>query len=316
MNKRSFFFSGQDGTPIRLCCARGGSPRGQSLLWVLSLLLAASGTVLAADPSLVGYWRFDAETNWVADLSGHGHAAQVSNAKTVTENGKTVLALDGQQKILVPSAPELNLQRGFSIVAKVKLEGALDRLVIVHKDKQYQIRVDQEEEGGHLSFFPYVDNQWESRVRTLAPQLGAWYHLVATWDGTHEMLWVNGLPYSQSRSGAVPAPSDAPLTILSSLPQGGIKGAVEYVKIYRSTLSAREIVSEAFGIEDAAEHSAVTSFDFAAGAGLDGWNAQEGAAISLAEGRLVVNSKTPHALAVYNRLRANIDRKDFVSLRG
>jgi hypothetical protein len=129
------------------------------------------------------------------------------------------------------------------------------------------------------------------------------------------MLWVNGLPYSQSRSGAVPAPSDAPLTILSSLPQGGIKGAVEYVKIYRSTLSAREIVSEAFGIEDAAEHSAVTSFDFAAGAGLDGWNAQEGAAISLAEGRLVVNSKTPHALAVYNRLRANIDRKDFVSLR-
>ncbi len=286
----------------------------------INTITALCGAVVSAepapgDPGLVAYWRFDAATNALPDLSGHGHTAQLANVKAVVENGRTVLALDGTQKILVPSHPDLNLRRGFSMVAKVKLTGALDRLFLIHKDRQYQLRVDQEEEGGSLSFFPFVDGQWESRVRSVPPQPGVWYHLVATWDGSQAMLWVNGLPHSQSRHGAVPAPGDAPLTILSSLPQGGMRGAVDYVKLYRRMLSPREIISEAFGIADAAERTAVTSFDFAKGSGLEGWATQEGASVSLADGRLAVVSKTPRSLAVYNRLRANIDKKDFVSLR-
>lgn len=291
----------------------------RSLVLSAALLLAAGhascGAAQEKEPGLVAYWRFDAATNALPDLSGHGHTAQLANVQAVVENGKTVLALDGSQKILVPSVPDLNLRPGFSIAAKVKLTGSLERLFIVHKDKQYQLRVDQAEEGGSLSFFPYVDGQWESRVSSLPPQPGAWYHLVATWDGAQAMLWVNGLPHTQARRGAAPAAGDAPLTILSSLPQGGMKGAVEYVKIYRRTLLPREIVGEAFGIGDAAGRTAATSFDFAAGAGLDGWITQEGASVSLAGGRLAVVSKTPRSLAVCNRLCANIDKKDFVSLR-
>ena len=70
------------------------------------------------DPGLVAYWRFDAATNALPDLSGHGHTAQLANVKAVVENGRTVLALDGTQKILVPSHPDLNLRRGFSMVAR------------------------------------------------------------------------------------------------------------------------------------------------------------------------------------------------------
>ncbi|HPA16332.1 MAG TPA: glycoside hydrolase family 99-like domain-containing protein [Verrucomicrobiae bacterium] len=268
-----------------------------------------------ADPSLVAHWRFDAATNALPDLSGHGHTAQLANVKAVVENGKTVLELDGSQKILVPSASDLNMQSGFSVVAKVKLTGALERLFIVHKDKQYQLRVDQAEEGGSLSFFPWVGGQWEPRVSVIPPQLGAWYHLAATWDGQQAMLWVNGRPHSQPRRGDAPAANDAPLTILSSLPQGGMRGAVEYVKIYRRALSPREIIGEAYGVDDAAARTASASFDFTAGAGLDGWTAQDGAALSLADGRLVVNSKTPQSLAIHNRIRANLDKKDFISLR-
>lgn len=269
--------------------------------WATAAVAAPQFVKAKSEPGLVAYWRFDTATNALPDLSGHGHTAQLTNVKTTEDGGKIVGLLDGTQKILVPSASELNLQRGFSLVAKVKVTGNLDKLIIACKDKQYLLRVDQQEDGGHFSFFPYVDSQWESRVRTIPPQLDAWYHLAATWDGSQAMLWVNGLPFAQTRRGSLPPPNDAPLALLTSLPQGGLQGAVEYVKIYRRALAPREIVGEAFGIANTAERTAATSFDFAAGSGLDGWNTQEGATVTLADGRLVVTSKTPQSLAVYNR---------------
>jgi len=277
--------------------------------------MASAAAEPSADPDLVAHWRFDAATETLPDLSGHGHTAQLANVKTVVENGKTVLALDGTQKILVPSAPDLNLRRGFSIVAKVKVTGHLERLILACKDRQYLLRIDQQEDGGYFSFFPYADSGWEPRVRSQPPKLGAWYHVAATWDGINEMLWINGLPFSQIRRGEVPAANDAPLMILSSLPQGGVSGAVEYVKVYRRTLSPKEIASEAFGLAADAARASDPSFDFAAGAGLEGWATLEDATAAVVGKQLVVGTQTPHSFVVNNRLCAPIDKKDYVSLR-
>jgi hypothetical protein len=289
--------------------------RHQTWIALLVLLCAAPADSRAVDDGLVGHWRFDTAAGSVADLSGHGHAAQVSNVKTLVENGRTVLALDGRQKILIPSSPEFNLRRGFSVVAKVKLVGDLNRLIVIAKEEQYMLRVDQAEEGGRFSFFPYLDGHWEPRVGSLAPTIGAWYHLAATWDGSHVVLWVNGLPFSRSRGGNLPAANDAPLMILSSLPQGGMRGAVDYVKIYRRALSPREVALEAFGIDDARAGVAATSFDFAAGQAIDGWTTQEGATAAIVDRRLVVGSTTPNSLVIHKGLGVNVDKKDFVSLR-
>jgi len=280
------------------------------VLVAVAVVLEAALSCMAAEDGLVGHWRFDSAAASVADLSGHGHNAQVSNAKTAVENGKTILLLDGRQNIQIPSAPELNLQRGFSIVAKLRFSALTGYQTIVRKEGQYDLRLDAPHEGGRLSFFPFTNNEWEPRVSATVPIVGQWHHLAAIWNGAESYLWIDGLPFSLSRGGNPSAPTDNPLMI------GGLQGAVEYVKIYRRALSSREILCDAWEVPTFnAASGTSTNFDFSAGAGLDGWTARSGATLNIADKRLVVSAKTPQSLLFNSRLGANIDKKDYVSLR-
>ena len=53
------------------------------------------------------------------------------------EDGKKVLALDGQQKILIPSSPELDLREGFSIELKLRIDDMSRGQTLAFKDGQY-----------------------------------------------------------------------------------------------------------------------------------------------------------------------------------
>jgi hypothetical protein len=283
-----------------------------ALIWVL-----ASMPCLAVEDSLVGSWRFDTAAASVADLSGHGHAAQVSGGKIVLENGKKALALDGSQRIVVPSGAELNLKAGFSIELKVKIAAPTDYATLIFKEGQYQLRIDAREEGGSISFFPYTDGEWEPRTHSCPPALGAWRHLVATWDGWRSFVWVDGAPFSDSRHGTPPAPNDSALLIVSAFsPGNGIRGAIEYAKIYRRVLSPGEILQKAQGMAEATgAQAATTNFDFSRATALEGWTAREGATIVAGAKRLVVHTQSPQSLIIHNRLAANIDKKDFAAVK-
>ena len=69
---------------------------------ILLTLGAASG--FAAEDGLVGYWRFDTATGAVADRSGHGHTAQLSNGRTVVV---TVVNGQGQSWLVDDVEPDV-----------------------------------------------------------------------------------------------------------------------------------------------------------------------------------------------------------------
>jgi hypothetical protein len=95
-----------------------------------------------------------------------------------------------------------------------------------------------------------------------------------------------------------------------------MRGAIEYAKIYRRVLSPREILDKArAGAEAAGARAATTSFDFTRAADFEGWTAREGATATTGAKGLVVSTKSPQSLIINSRLRANIDKKDFVTLR-
>jgi hypothetical protein len=286
------------------------------LLGLIVSLNCAAG--LAAEEGLVGHWRFDKPGPKVADLSGRGHPASLSGGKIVRDDGRDVLALDGTQKIVVPSSPELNLARGFTIEARLRFDRIGDGHTLVYKDRQYGLRVDWKVEGNKLSFFPCAGGDWEPRVSALVPETGRWHHVVATWNGRESAVWLNGEPFQTARSGNPPAASDSPLVIASDAAHGpGVRGAIDYVKIYRRALSAAEILRRAYGVE--AEGSAAgrkdASFDFSKAADAQGWSAGPGAEVRTTAGQLVVSSRLGRGLALQKNLQVDVSKRDYLNLR-
>ena len=284
----------------------------------LFLCLVGPTGLPASEEGLVGHWRFDKTGPRLADLSGHGHTARLSGGKIIQEAGGNVLALDGEQHIVVPSSRELNLVRNFTIEARLRLDHLGDGHTLVYKDNQYSLRVDWASEGKKISFFVFSDQKWEPRVSSLVPEPGRWYHLVATWNGREAALWLNGEPFQTSRWGDLPPANDSPLVIASGAGHGpGVRGAIDYVKIYRRTLTAAEIIRRAYGVQPDPQRPGrrVPDFDFTRAPDLQGWTAGPGAEVRLSGGQMVLSSPLGRGLVLHKNLQVDIGKRDFLSLR-
>ena len=123
----------------------------QAVFLGFAVWLAHWSGLCADEEGLIGHWRFDTPAPEAADLSGHGHAARLAGGKIVREGGAAVLALDGAQQIVIPSTPELNLCRNFSIEARVRFDRLREGHTLIFKDNQYSIRVDWTSEGRKIS---------------------------------------------------------------------------------------------------------------------------------------------------------------------
>jgi len=290
----------------------------KAALFAVVLWLACHCDLHAGERGLAGHWRFDKPGPEVADLSGHGHAARISGGKIVLEGGPAVLALEGGQQITVPSSPELNLTRDFTIEARLRLDRVGDGHTLIFKDNQYSIRVDWASEGRKISFFVCADQKWEPRVSSLVPEPGRWYHLVATWNGREAALWLNGEPFQTTRRGGLPRPSDSPLLIASRTAHGqGICGAIDYVKIYGRALSAAEIIRQAYGVHPDVRLSgrSIPIFEFVKTADTAGWTTGPEAEVRFSGGQMILSSPAGRALVLNRNLQADVDKRDFLSLR-
>jgi hypothetical protein len=280
--------------------------------------LVCADKLASGDEGLVGHWRFDKPGPQVADLSGSGHPARLTGGKIVRDEGRDVLALDGRQQIVIPSSPQLDLARGFTIEARLRFDQLADGNTLVFKDNQYSLRVDWAIEGRKISFFACADGTWEPRVHSLVPETGRWYHLAATWNGREAALWLDGEPFQVARHGQVPPPGDGPLVIVSDSGHGrGLRGAIDYLKIYRRALPAAEIIRRAYGIQPDARQPgrAVPVFEFAQAADALGWTPGAGATARVAGGQLAVSSAAGRGLALHKGLQADVEKRDFLSLR-
>lgn len=284
---------------------------------VLSLV---SNLLLAGPQDPVGSWRFDQIGSQVADHSGHGHpaTAKLAGARVEVDGDRKVLLLDGRQRIVVPSSPELNLAGQFSLALRVRFDRRLTGgYTLALKDKQYCLRVDSGEEGQKLSFFVYAKQAWEPRVSSMALETGRWYHVVATWNGREASLWLNGEPFQRAREGNPPPPNDQPLVIASQTGHGGgVQGAIDELRIYRRVLSPAEILREAYGIVTGGAPAAGNpTFDFAKAADLLGWTPQPGAQARLDAGQLVVTSPSGRGQLLHKNLQMPVEKLDYLSLR-
>ncbi|MEN6403000.1 MAG: LamG-like jellyroll fold domain-containing protein [Armatimonadia bacterium] len=284
------------------------------LVLLVSCILICAMT-FAAEPGLVGHWRFDAPGPQVPDLSGKGHPATLAGGEIMTDGDRRFLHMDGQTRLEVPSAPEFNVRPGFSIETRLRPTDLRDGRLLVFKDNEYLLRIDWPVEGSRLSWFVHEADGWEPRASAPAPVEGQWLHVVAIWDGLRLTLWVNGLPYTQTKQEAPPQATTNPLVIASTTNYGaGLIGDLEYVKIYNRALTTTEVIKAAYGTGGGplSPLTAQAGFDFTKGLG--GWLARDGQARVTPAG-VSLKTSAPSTSLLHDNLNADISRLDYLTLR-
>jgi hypothetical protein len=205
----------------------------------------------AGSANLVGAWGFDETAgSTAADASGQSNTGTITNA-THSAAGKFggALSFNGTNAwVTVPDANSLDLTTGMTLEAWVQPTalGTLWRTVIL------------KEQPGNLIYALYAGDglaRPASDVFTTADRgfsgtsaltLNTWTHLAATYDGTTQRLFVNGVQVAtRATTGAIRA-STGVLRI------GGnniwtnewFAGLIDEVRVYNKALTAAEIQAD------------------------------------------------------------------------
>ncbi len=186
----------------------------------------------------VAFWPFDGN---LRDVSGHGHDLTARNPTFSPVRGGAQALHAGPAALAVSNAPAFQLAPGFRLDCSVFFNEAPDGITpLVMKAGEYQLRVDPQAEGGHLSFFANLGG-WEPRVRSeCRVEPGSWYRVTAQWDGWNLILDVNGKWTKIPRAGTV-NPGNSPLTI------GPFNGLIDNLRLENPKLpviSLREFATE------------------------------------------------------------------------
>jgi hypothetical protein len=215
---------------------------------------------------LVGYWKFDEGAGTIAsDSSGNNNNGTINGAVWTEGRISRGVQFDGiDDYVQVPDSTSLNIANDeISIAAWVKMLGdGTNNGVVVCKqapagtsDASYSLDVYPSIHtpvGRHVEFAVNVGGSWNAYVSTSALTLGAWNHVVGTYDGSKVRIFINGvLDIEYTLTGNI-VPKNGPLYIGHEdawSPGEYFNGAVDEVRVYNRTLSSAEIWAEYTSLE-------------------------------------------------------------------
>jgi concanavalin A-like lectin/glucanase superfamily protein len=246
---------------------------------LFGLFLANSSYAIIDAKSLVGMWLFNDEDDIAEDKSGNGNDGELmANPEWVDGKFDGGLEFDGSNYVVVPDSDSLDMTDAVTVMfwfATDKKMGPFDdRQAVVGKHYlEYEVGIypagaihtytndgtgggyDEGINTGIAGKLPDKDADWE---------LGKWYHLAWTLDGTHETVYVNGVLI-----GEFDKPHEGTLAQAHTLEIGrrqagslAFVGIVDEVAIFNVALE-QEDVQEAFerGLEEALGMAAVFPAD-------------------------------------------------------
>jgi len=217
---------------------------------LLGLGAATPPTSADLDDGLVGYWSFDEGGGSTAhDSSGHGHHGVIyGNPEFVPGASGTALELDAvDDYVLIPeNTPALNPETAITLVAWFRGSAPwgnnspiFDKGFASHQPPYYQYHL-----GIAIYRFSFdlaLEGQWRHLVNG-AWRVGVWHHVAGTYDGSTQILYVDGQEVArQITSGD--------MTNYGKLLHFGkfgnldyyLKGAIDELRIYNRALSQDEI---------------------------------------------------------------------------
>jgi Concanavalin A-like lectin/glucanases superfamily/Putative Ig domain/Bacterial Ig-like domain (group 2)/PQQ-like domain len=210
-----------------------------------------AGGVTAAQP--VGFWRLDDYVGTTAvDWAATPHAGTVSGGVArgqagALADGSLAMHFDGQpgSHVEIPGTPALDLPNSVTLEAWVNIaDGAASGTVFERlTDNGAAYRLVQ---GGWYWIFRVQGSGLgqQAVIPVTAGDVGAWIHLVATFDGTTTRIYKNGVEgYSPSGGGTMW--TGGGVARIGEAGAGGatFNGAIDEVAVYDAVLTPEQITS-------------------------------------------------------------------------
>lgn len=250
---------------------------GTALVWAVLMVFVNSSDAGIDPRDVAGLWLFDREGDEAEDLSGNGNnGSLVNNPEWVEGKFGKALEFDGNNYVSVPTSDSLCMTEEVTVMFWVRTEKEMvdmwnDRQIIVGKHyTEYEVGIYMDgqihtytsdgagnyDEGIMTSIsgkLPSGEATWE---------LGKWYHIAWTLNGSQEVAYVNGIKLGEhTKANAETKPGANPLEIGQRV--GGslrLTGAVDEVIVLNVALEEEDIMLAATdGLERALGMTAVSA---------------------------------------------------------
>ena len=220
-----------------------------ALIFAVLALYPMSPVSAVADleSGLVGYWNLDTvdidwETKTVLDRSGNGNTGTlVGFSPSNLQPGKIGQALKfsgAETAITIPGTQSLNhrITNAYSLSIWLNLASAPNNWIyLFYEDADQHLGLRVLDDLTNLKSGIEVNSL--TQYGTHIKRLGIWQHLVATFDGSHQVVYLDGSPISSNstsgRAGGV-----------SSLRIGaGFDGLLDEVRVYNRALTSDDVLA-------------------------------------------------------------------------
>lgn len=219
-----------------------------------------TGSVRRSTPTnlgLIAHWSFnDGSGTQAGDFSGNGNTGTISGASWIDGKLGKALDFDGvNDYVNVSNSSSLNITSAITISMWVRHDSSTYKTwetLIAKGDSAYRLHLCGGAGsclvGATLNAFTFGltgPSGTDDLGTTIVPNVGQWYHVVGTYDGSVQRIYVDGIERAtQSRSGSISTNSLA-LGIAENTQTAGRwwDGPIDEVRIYNRALSADEVAT-------------------------------------------------------------------------
>jgi hypothetical protein len=210
---------------------------------------------VASPSGLVAALAFDEGTgNVVKDSSGAGNHGTITGATWTAGRYGSGLTFDGVGNwVTIENAPALDLSTGMTLEAWVRPASTTGWQSVLYKERSGEGLswglYSTDDSAPPAVYVSLPADKWSHATGVSMLSLNAWTHIVGTYDGISQKLYVNGVMVRSRNVAGAALPSDGPLRIGGnsiSIPYGGqfFKGVIDEIRIYNRALTQAEIQAD------------------------------------------------------------------------
>jgi len=230
------------------------------MFFVPVMAMTFAGVTKAADPNLVGRWKFDETSGTIAaDSSGNGIDGElVGDPQWVPGKINGALEFDGNgDYVNCGNVPELQIQNQITMACWIKVATFTRNwaTILSMGDSSYRLGRGESNFALHMGMNGVTSSPYAWFDGRTTVNDDQWHHVTGVYDGTEARIYIDGvLDNSQAATGQINA-SGFPLYIGENAQATGRywNGLIDDVRIYNRAISEEEIPDVMAGVEDLPE---------------------------------------------------------------